>query len=375
MTLKIGFLTIGEGGSNIGEYAAQKGFPVIAINSAKIDLDKLKVIPKDCRIHLEGWEGAGRNREIGRDAVIAHAETIFEKAKTKFNDCDMIFVVASTAGGTGSGGLQVGIEIVSDLKEFVGAIAILPESKESPKAHMNALECFSELSKYQQLSSVFVIDNERAKDIIGGTDKTKIYQESNRQIIDNIASIAALTDQSSFVSNFDKNDCLAILNERGCTMISKVQIPINEIKQPLDIVVKIRESWEYVVSPELGHGQIVKAAVLGRIPREMTSIIDTKAIFEETGIPYDIVEAYYPNNEHQNHAIFYTMLSGLSFPMDRLKELEKGIQAIEQELVDKSELSRNQHFETGDWNSKFKRTIKVEHEKKPSLSERLSKFK
>lgn len=374
MDLKIGFLTIGEGGSNVGEYAAQKGFKVVAINSAKIDLDKLKAIPRDCRIHLDGWEGAGRNREVGKESILTHAERIFEKSNDVFNDCDLVFIVASTAGGTGSGGLPVCIEILTELEANIGVIAILPDKNESPKAHMNALECFSELSQFEQINSTFIIDNDRANKVFDGNDRTQIYHLSNKQLIDNLAEICGLTSQSSLISNFDKNDLLAILNERGCTVISTITVPTTYLKDPTDIISTIRNSWDDVCSPTIGYGQIVKAGVFGKIPKELTTMIDSKKIFEETGMPYDIVEAYYPNNEHPTHCRFYTILSGLAFPMEKLKQMEQNIQAIEQELMDKVEASRTQTFQTNSWSSKFKRNEKVK-EKKESLSERLAKFK
>lgn len=374
MAIKIGLLCFGEGGSNIGEYATQKGFKVIAVNSANIDLEKLKVIPRDCRIHLEGWEGAGRNRDVGKEAVLSHVETIFEKAKDKFSDCDLVFAVGSTSGGTGSGALPVGVEILSEIKDFVGAITILPDKHESPKAYMNALECFSELSQFEQLNSVFVIDNDKANHIFYGHDKTQIYQLSNQQLIDNFSEICALTDHSSFISNFDKHDLLEIINERGCTLVSKIIVPIEKIAELNDIASVIKKSWSNVCSPDIGYGQIVKAGIFGKIPRDLTTKIDVKTIFEEVGIPYDIFSAYYPNNEHQNHCIFYTILSGLSFPIERLKQMEQDIQIIEQDLIDKVEASRNQSFVTNKWASKFKRNIE-KPEKKTSLSERLSKYK
>lgn len=261
MVIKIGLLCFGEGASNIGEYAAQRGFKVIAVNTANIDLEKLKVIPRDCRIHLEGWEGAGRNRDVGKEAVIAHVETIFEKAKDEFSDCDLVFAVGSTAGGTGSGALPIGVEILSEIKDFVGAITILPDKNESPKAYMNVLECFSELSQFEQLNSVFVIDNDKANRIFCGNDKTQIYQLSNQQLINNFSEICALTEQSSLVSNFDKYDLLEIINERGCTLISKINVPIEKIAEPNDIASVIKKSWSDVCSPDIGYGQIVKAGI------------------------------------------------------------------------------------------------------------------
>lgn len=372
MAIKIGFLCFGEGGSNIGEYAAQKGFSVIAINSAKIDLDKLKIIPNECRFHLTGWEGAGRNREIGKEATITHAEEIFEKVNEKFNDCDIVFVVASAAGGTGSGALPVGIEILSSLKSLVGAIVILPSKDESVKAHMNTLECFSELSQYEQLSSVFIIDNEKASAVFQDSDKSQIYQLSNCQLIDNFYEICNLTSQTSLVSNFDKNDLLEILNERGYTMISKVIVNISEVKDSSFVTAVIKNSWRDTCSPDIGQSQIVKSGIFGKVPNEYTSMINIQSIFDETGIPYDNFVAYYQNDEHLNHCVFYTILSGLSFPMERLQSMEEEVRSIEQDLMDKVEVSRTQVFTTNSWGSKFKRDTNTE--KKLTLSERLSKF-
>lgn len=371
--VKFGVLAIGEGGSSIGEYAAQKGFSVLAINTALIDFEKLKTVRPDSRIHLEGWEGAGRNREVGREAILTHSEKIYEKAKVVFKDCDMIYIAATTSGGTGSGGMSVGIEILSELNKRIGVITTLPEFSEGPKAHMNALECFSELSQIEQLGSVFSIDNERAKSIFKDGDKSKVLQLSNCQVIDHLVEVASLCSQPSYISNFDKNDFLGLLEERGSSVITKIHVPVKELKQASDIVTAIHQSIEQICAPRITSSQIVKAAVIGKIPREMMSIVEPKSIFQSIGTPYDIVEAYYSNKEHQNHCIFYTVMSGLSFPFERLKEIEEGVKNLEQELIDKVENSRSQKFETGNWSSKFKK--KPESQTKMSLSERLSKFK
>lgn len=355
MTMKIGFLCFGEGGSNIGEYAAQKGFPVIVVNSAKIDLDKIQIVPKDCRIHLDGWEGAGRDREIGKEATMSHLEKLFKKSKEKFEDCDIVFAVGSAAGGTGSGALPIGIEILSEIKNNVCAITILPSNNESPKAHMNALECFSELSQYEQLNSTFIIDNQKTVEVFNGNDRTKLYNLSIHQLIDNFSEVCSLTSKTSLISNFDKNDLTEILNERGFAIVSKVTIPTAELKSSSDVINVIRKSWNEICSPEIEYGQIVKAGVFGKIPKEITSIIDVKKIFEETGMPYDIIESYYENTDHPDHCIFYTLLTGLSYPMERLTRMEQEVQAIEQELFEKVENSRTQTFITTSWGNKFKR--------------------
>ncbi|MNV54041.1 Tubulin-like protein CetZ [compost metagenome] len=285
----------------------------------------------------------------------------------------MLFVSGTTPGGTGSGGIPVGIEILSDLNKRIGVITTLPEEQESPKAHMNALECFSELSQVEHLGSVFSIDNEKSKHIFDDGDKSKIYHTANKQIIDHLFEVGSLCSQTSLLSNFDKNDLLGILEERGSSVISKITVPIEEIKQPSDIAEVINKSFSQYCGPDVSKGQIVKAAIIGKLPPNLISLVDVKLIFQNIGTPYDIVEAYYSNEEHQNHCIFYVILSGLSFPLERLKKMEQNVSSVEQDLINRVEVSRNQKFETGNWTNKFKNSKETPN--KTSLAERLSKFK
>lgn len=369
--VKFGILSIGEGGSNIGEYASQKGFPVIAVNTAKIDLSKLKNVHEDSKIHLHGWEGAGRNREVGRESILHFGDQIFEKAKVKFNDCDLIFVAGSTSGGTGSGGLPIGIEIISAIKERVGVITTLPDEDESAKAQMNCLECFSELSNFEQLASMFIVDNQRFKEVFGEVNRSKYYQLSTQQVIDNLHEVSLLCSQTSYVSNFDKHDLMSILLERGVCLISKLQVPIESISNSDSFSQLIKGAMKKTCSPTIYDSQIVKAAILGKVSPDVTTLINTKNIFDN--IPYDLIEAYYTNSEHQNHGIFYSLASGLSFPMERLKSIEQSIKLVEQDLVDKFENSQSQKFESENWSSKFKKT--KPSKEKLSLSQRLERFK
>ncbi|MNV60495.1 hypothetical protein D3C71_1529590 [compost metagenome] len=238
---------------------------------------------------------------------------------------------------------------------------------------MNALECFSEISQVDYLGSVFSIDNQKLKSVFHENSRSQIYQLANQQIIDNLFEVGNLCFQTSILSNFDKNDFLGMLEERGTSVISKIVVPVEKIIQPLDIANAINESLEQYCGSGVGGGQIVKAAIIGKVPDHVISLVDTKLIFQNIGTPYDIIEAYYSNEEDQNNCTFYAILSGLSFPLERLKKMEQSISSVEQELFEKVEVSRNQKFETNNWTNRFK--VNKEVVNKPSLSERLSKFK
>lgn len=372
--MKIGILSFGEAASQIAEYAISKGYQVVVANTAKLDLNKLKNVPTDCKIHLEGWEGAGRNREEGKEAALVHSELIAQKVETKFNDCDMVFVAGSCGGGTGSGALPIGIEIVSTIKNYVGVITTLPDINESIRAQMNTLECFSELSQFEQLGSVFVLDNEKLRQSFPNKSKKELHNFSNTHFIDNLSEISRLTSQDSYLSNFDKKDFLDITNERGCTTISKIHIPAGEIKTDKDLAKMIQDSWLFNPHPIGEQGQIVKAAILAKMPEKATKLINRELIFETVGMPYDIMEGYYYNEGHDNHYTIYTILSGLSFPNERLAQMESLSQQAEQKLVKQIEVARTQTFSTNNWTSKFNRDTKKETQKE-SLKERLAKFR
>lgn len=370
--IKFGILSIGEGGSNIGEYASKKGFQVMSVNTATIDFEKLTSIKRELRLHLKGWEGAGRNRNVGKEAMLAHADMIFEKAKIVFNDCDMVFVSATTSGGTGSGGIAVGIEILSEINNRIGVITTLPESNEGSKAHMNSLECFSEISQIEYLGSVFSIDNEKSKSIFDTKDRLNILHLSNQQIINNILEVANLCSKNSYLSNFDKNDFLSILEERGSTIITKIKIMASEIKNNEDVIDAFHESIKNSCSPNIHSTSIVKAAILGIVPRHYMSFLSAKDVFSSIGTCYDIFESYYPIDDNECYCTFYFIMSGLSFPFERLKEIESGVLNVEKDIINAIEYSKSQKFETSNWSSKFE---KKETIKRTSLSEKLSKYK
>ncbi|MFW6007647.1 MAG: hypothetical protein ACOCP8_00160 [archaeon] len=389
--LRFGILGIGQCGTSIAEYAFKQGFKAVIANTAKVDLDQAKYIPDDCKIHL-GGQGAGREREIGAERMIDSAEYILKKCKQQFEGCDAVFVTASGGGGTGSGALPVGLEILMSFNKYVGSIIVLPEEKESPKAKMNALDCFGEISELENLGSVFIIDNAKAKQLNPYNSRRQIYEITNSEVIDLIVELNALTDKPSYVSNFDAGDLLGVIRERGYTLLSKTEYYSYGKEDKYDIASKIRESWKSNYQPYFNDGQILKGAIIGKINERLSSRVDVHLIFQETGIPYDFNDVYFypetPDIENdlgtKNKNTFYTILSGLAFPNSRLGNLNQDVKKMEDRLMKNFNLSQTQKFENENWGNKFsKKVVNLDfnrnnsdagHEK-INLMEKLSKYK
>jgi len=385
--LKFGILGIGQGGSNIAEYAYTKGFQAVVVNTAQVDLEQIKYIPNSSKIYLGGM-GAGRNREIGMQAMIENAEKILEKCQEEFKECDALFIASTGGGGTGSGGLPVGLEILLSFHKYVGVIIVLPDENESPKAKMNTLECFSQISEFENLGSVLIIDNQRGKQNYDISRKF-LYNKVNKEIIDLLIELNELTDQPSYVSNFDACDFLNIIQERGYTLLSKTVFYSGEDDSKFDISKKIRESWYKTCQPIFSDNQIVKAAILGKVPEKISSKVDINIIFQETGIPFDFTDIYFnpdPSSMIDNlsgkiKSQFYTIFSGLEFPQQSLNRMSDSLKNIESKLISSLEKSQTQRFETEQWNNKFQRrvvgigSLKQDKVTKIDLMSKLTKFK
>lgn len=388
--LKFGILGIGQGGTNIAEYAFTKGFKAVIANTAQVDLDQAEYIPGDCKIHLGGM-GAGRDRQLGIQAMVQSADRVLEKCQQEFANCDAVFVAATGGGGTGSGGLPVGLEILMSFHKYVGAIVVLPDDMESPKAKMNTLECFSQMSDFENLGSVFIIDNQKARDANPTLGRKSVYNTTNKEIIDRLCELNALTDQPSYVANFDACDFLSIIQERGYSMVSRSDFYTSDDESKFEVAKRIRESWQKANQPMFNDGQILKAAILGKITERLASRVDTNLIFQETGVPYDFTDVYFPPETStfdklsgKSKAVFYTIFSGLAFPEKRLGVINGTLKLIEERLTNNFQKSQTQKFEADSWNSKFSagrvvsignNAIKSEKPGKIDLSSKLTKFR
>lgn len=371
--LKFGIVGVGQAGGNIADYAITKGFSAIALNTAMIDLNMLKYIPDENKLYLKGFNGAGRDRDIGKAAVVSHVEEIFQLIKSKLGECDIVFVAGSGSGGTGSGALPVIADILLELFPLVNIICVFPDDLESPASKMNAYDCFAELTDNPQIGSVFILDNDKGREILK-KPKYVIHQVLNENVIDFIYSVNQLTDKASYTNNFDERDLFDILSTRGCTVITNAKIKSSDINDS-DISSAIRESWKKTYCPDYNQENVLKAAILGNLPRSMANKFNLSQVFNDN-IPYDIRDSLYDLDKNNQQIEFYGIYSGLQFPQVRLDKMKTDIEKVQDEIAKKMEITQNQKIDNVSWkinNPRYDRQINNDNQM--SLSERLKKFK
>lgn len=363
---------VGQCGGNIADVAESYGFATMAINSYQGDLDSLKRVSD--RYHLKGYNGAGKNRENGKEALKDNLEPIIEAIVTKADQPHIkgIMVAFSADGGTGSGSGPLLMEVLSEVlpNKIINGIIVMPSMEESIGALANASECISELSNIENLGACLFVDNHKVMEEYK-TTKKQVYNKTNIEAIYLLSEICVASQEKSSDGNFDEADLLAVLSARGAMTISKTIVPANTD----EVNNYIKASWDrrsIFITPE-NDGKIVNAAFIYHTIETVISKVNKGQLFNEVGTPIEVFEGYYSYPKSQQEII--TILSGLSFPFKRLNEMEDKIEQYKSRIESNIQSSMTQRFENkSSWVSGLKNSRKREVSSKQSISDKLKRF-
>ena len=150
---KFGFIGAGQGGGKLAETFSQIGYARVGvINTADQDLATINVKNK---LKFGEQQGAGKNREIAKQAFLSQKEDVVDFIKESVGaDIDRIFVTIGAGGGTGAGVCAELVKTVSEYQKthkcsssYVGLILALPQLSEGKKVSQNAYETLKEACK------------------------------------------------------------------------------------------------------------------------------------------------------------------------------------------------------------------------------------
>ena len=201
----------GSGGTFAKYYSRQK-FPAsvktIAINTAINDLKELSdTLAKD-RLHVPHLHGVGANRIIGQRVFGENKEMIMGEID-KRGTFDLIFIITSTAGGSGSSFAPL---LAKELKQTYTApiisIAVLPFREEGSIFLQNTAFCLRELVE-MDAGGVLLVDNQYLKKYAG--DIKSAYDSINTTTARRILFlIEALNSEMLMVT--DLGDLKTVMN-------------------------------------------------------------------------------------------------------------------------------------------------------------------
>lgn len=215
---KIKVIGIGGGGNNAVASMVTtgkiKGVEFVAVNT---DAQALLASPAPLKLqigeNLTKGLGSGADPEVGRQA----AEESREKIKELLIDTDMVFITAGMGGGTGTGGASVIAELAKEAGALTVAVVTKPFGFEGIRRMSVAEDGISDLK--EKVDTLIVIPNQKLLDVV---DKKMTLQEAFR-VADSVLGqgvqgISDLITVSGLI-NVDFADVRAIMTDAGTALM------------------------------------------------------------------------------------------------------------------------------------------------------------
>ena len=322
---RVGFVAIGAYGGNQGELFSKAGYSVVFINTAQQDLDSLTDIPDSDKYHIPGGEGCSKDRSKSKTIFSEDLDNVINVIKDKLVGLDYIFIIGSCGGGTGSGILaSMKRIIVSELEpKACMVITVLPNTRtESLKALENAYNTLCEIEQLEEPGATFILDNDRLGDKLKINELFFTYLD------------ALLTNNStSKYGNADTEEIQVMLQTPGIAVITLLDRDKTNTQQ-------IINSFQNNIYAPLEEDKVLTYSMI--ICAGLGAGVNTEEINAEFGKPYDCFRGYESD-------ITICMLSGLSLPYTKLKEIQKQLESskdtINRNRAAKSEKRLTSKFE------------------------------
>ena len=304
----IGFIGVGQAGGNIVQLFEQEGYPAMYINTSQEDLNTLK--DSKYVYHITNGEGANKDRDKAKQLVIDDYDNIAAMVD-KILDSEILFVVFSSGGGTGSGTGPMLIDLMLDENRKVGAVTILPTAEESIKTKYNSYECFRELLSLDKMASLFVLDNSKA-------DKFYINGRFFRMFDDYVNIPDSYSSQKGNIDDAEIKETLlthgmsCIYSDYDTSMSNLTKSIFSDIYAPIE-------------------GDRVKYMSLAADD----SISSFEELHKAVGVPYDEFRTYTDND-------CILMLAGLNYPLSRLDEIHSDVLSGKDIIINNTTVSRQE---------------------------------
>lgn len=243
ISLKLGFMGLGMGGSSIAHECAvirmnvknnMNPYTALVLNTNEVDLRKLPDRPNVIKHLLRGYErGAGRDMEVGEEAFVKHKASIHQQVEDFFTDRDFIFVVCGLGGGTGTGSVIEAVRLLyaNGFAGRFGLILTLPRDQEGYRVLDNALNRLQMIAKAMKgLGCVLIVDNQKLfVDYLATYPQgsvTDFLTYSNRYIAQTLHDLNVVTARYNPTGayHFDSSELLKMFQTPGILSFGKVTL-------------------------------------------------------------------------------------------------------------------------------------------------------
>ena len=226
-SLNFGVVGLGQAGARLSEICFQLGYDACAINTAIQDLEFIAMPDKNKLLLPFALGGAGKELDNGRQAVEQNADLILGKLKELFIRNEMMILIVSGGGGTGSGGAEAMIGLLSALGKPIDVIYILPLDTDDALSKHNAITTLGKLAKIASsdvISGLFVVDNAKIELLYPNLNKADFWTTANNAIITPIHIMNMLSASASHLESFDPMDFSRLITSGDCLTFGTMEV-------------------------------------------------------------------------------------------------------------------------------------------------------
>lgn len=380
--LNVGVIGLGNTGNQIAALAAEElKIPAMAINSSEKDLETIaNKIPKILISDTEGSsKGAGKNRALAKTYLKDSILSIISKEDVQkfISELNVLFLVSSTGGGTGSGTALLMANILSSMfvDTHVIVVGILPVMSEALSAHVNSLEYLNELYSNLENQTYMLYDNDSLYNI----PSYKMMDTINREVVKDIDVLRCAFNYTTKYDSIDEQDMKRLISFPGRIMVTRLEdLKERDLDKSSieDLIISKIKNTNHV---ELQRDRKVTATgIIVNLSEQVFSDFDNHilAVREFIGDPDHDFNHLAINDDRKMPNNVFLIMSGMSQVNDRIQKISDRIEEIEQKQKIREEDSQLDTLGINELSQKIsakdaKKTVDVEQ---VDLSNIFSKF-
>ena len=316
--LKTSVIGVGNAGGNIAKLVHEEAaFPAIALNTSNQDLT---AIGNSIPVLLFGdGKGIGKNRDGSKEELKKSIQTLIsdEKMLNVLSGAELIFVVSSCGGGTGSGTAIILATIISISypNATVIPVGIAPQLSEGFGSQLNFVDYYSDLkAKASTMPYMFYDNNQYAnlshKDMIATV---------NSQISRHIQVLSGKYNNQTDLDSIDDRDMLTIVSAPGRLVVANaVDIKERDVDSS-DSIEKmlINDLKNSAIAEPQRDGRVTSTGIIADISEKLPFDPMIPSVQEYIGVPIDTFQHISINKDKALENDVYLIMSGFSLIRDR----------------------------------------------------------
>lgn len=354
--LDVGVIGLGNAGSQVAALAVEKlGIDAYVINSSEKDLQTVSAtIP---RLLIGDTKGAGKERSAAK-AFLKDSIMGIIKDETAMNvfKKDVLFIVSSTGGGTGSGTSIVLSNIISEVypNTKVIIVGILPTIKEALSTQLNSIEYMKELYQSLDGATYMLYDNDKFAKL----PSTVMMGKINETIVNDIDVIRGTYQHPTKYSSIDEKDAGNILTTRGRLAIASLRDIKEKDIDETTFEELIIQQFKTNAHCELQRDKIVhRTGVISILSDRLNEKFDSHipVVQEFIGTPVEEFEHIVVNEDRHLPNHIFLIAAGLTQVNDRIRKINDRIDEINELQKQREEESELGGIDFDEMSSKIER--------------------